>query len=123
MQLTEGYDTVLSDNGGNLSQGQRQLLSIARAIIARSSILILDEATSSVDARTEVLIQEALLSLMEGKTSFVIAHRLSTIRNADQIVVIHDGQVVESGTHERLIAGGGFYAELYNSHFKTGMSL
>ena len=123
MQLPDGYDTVLSDNGNNLSQGQRQLLSIARAIIAESSILILDEATSSIDTRTEVLIQEALLALMKGKTCFVIAHRLSTIRNANTIVVIHDGRAVETGTHAELIAKNGFYAGLYNSQFTTGMSL
>lgn len=123
LQLPNGYDTVLADNGGNLSQGQRQLLSIARAIIAQSSILILDEATSSIDTRTEVLIQEALLTLMKGKTSFVIAHRLSTIRNADRIVVVDDGHVVEAGRHDGLMAAGGFYAGLYNSQFKTGMAL
>jgi ATP-binding cassette, subfamily B, multidrug efflux pump len=123
MQLPEGYGTVLSDNGGNLSLGQRQLLSIARAVIARSSILILDEATSSIDTRTELLIQEALLELMAGKTSFVIAHRLSTIRKADKIVVIDAGKVVESGTHECLMASGGFYAKLYDSQFTTGMPI
>jgi ATP-binding cassette subfamily B protein len=123
MQLPESYDTTLSDNGGNLSQGQRQLLSIARAVIARSSILILDEATSAIDTRTEALIQEALLGLMKGKTCFVIAHRLSTIRKADKIVVISEGRTVESGTHEELIARKGFYAELYESQFSTGMAL
>lgn len=123
LQLPDGYDTVLGDNGGDLSQGQRQLLSIARAIIAKSSVLVLDEATSSIDTRTEVLIQSALLELMKGKTSFVIAHRLSTIRNADKIVVIKDGQVVESGTHDGLISKGGFYEELYTSQFKTGMEI
>ena len=123
MQLPEGYDTILADNGGDLSQGQRQLLSIARAIIARSSVLILDEATSSIDTRTEVLIQSALLALMHGKTSFVIAHRLSTIKNADKIVVINDGRVVETGTHRELISLNGFYASIYNSQFKTGMAL
>lgn len=123
MQLPEGYGTVLSDNGGNLSLGQRQLLSIARAVIARSAILILDEATSSIDTRTELLIQEALLDLMAGKTSFVIAHRLSTIRKADKIVVIDSGRVVETGTHESLMASGGFYARLYESQFATGMPI
>jgi ATP-binding cassette, subfamily B, multidrug efflux pump len=123
MQLPDGYDTILTDNGGNLSQGQRQLLSIARAIIAQSSVLILDEATSSVDTRTEVMIQSALLTLMQGKTCFVIAHRLSTIKKADKIVVINDGRVVETGTHEELISRNGFYAGLYNSQFKTGLAL
>ncbi len=123
MQLPAGYDTVLSDNGSNLSQGQRQLLSIARAIIADSSILILDEATSSIDTRTELLIQEALLAAMKGKTCFVIAHRLSTIKNANTIVVISDGQAVESGTHAELIAKGGVYAQLYESQFSTGMAI
>ena len=96
---------------------------IARAILARSSVLILDEATSSVDTRTEVLIQSALLVLMQGKTCFVIAHRLSTIKNADKIVVLDPGQVVETGTHAELISRNGFYAGLYNSQFKTGMAL
>jgi ABC-type multidrug transport system, ATPase and permease components len=123
MQLPEGYDTVLSDNGGNLSLGQRQLLSIARAIVARSSILILDEATSSIDTRTELVIQSALLELMKGKTSFVIAHRLSTIRKADKIVVIDGGRVVESGTHDELIAARGIYAGLFESQYSTGMPL
>ncbi len=123
VQLPDGYNTVLSDNGANLSQGQRQLLSIARAIISNASVLILDEATSCIDTRTELLIQSALLRLMEGKTSFVIAHRLSTIKNADNILVVSDGMVVEEGTHDRLIEAGGFYAGLYNSQFKTGMAV
>ncbi len=123
LQLPQGYDTVLTDNGGKLSEGQRQLLSIARAIIAQSSVLILDEATSSIDTRTEVMIQNALLTLMQGKTCFVIAHRLSTIKNADKIVVIDGGRVVETGTHSELIARRGFYASLYNSQFTTGMAL
>lgn len=123
MQLPQGYDTVLTDNGENLSQGQRQLLSIARAMIAQSSVLILDEATSSIDTRTELIIQKALLRLMHGKTSFVIAHRLSTIKNADKIIVIDHGQVVETGTHSELIACNGFYANLYNSQFKKGMDI
>ncbi|GKU25317.1 ABC transporter ATP-binding protein [Clostridium folliculivorans] len=122
-QLPEGYDTVLSDNGSNLSQGQRQLLAIARAVLANSSILILDEATSSIDTRTEVHIQEAMLKLMEGKTTFVIAHRLSTIRNADKIVVVKDGEIIENGHHEELINNKGFYYNLYNSQFNTGMSI
>jgi ATP-binding cassette subfamily B protein len=117
-QLSGGYDTVLADNGQNLSQGQRQLISIARAIVSDASVLILDEATSSIDTRTELLIQNALLRLMKGKTSFVIAHRLSTIKNADKILVINDGRVVEQGAHAHLLASGGFYAQLYNSQFK-----
>ena len=102
-QLPQGYQTCLSERGGNLSQGQRQLLSIARAILADPAILILDEATSSVDTRTEARIQKALLRLMAGRTSFVIAHRLSTIRDADQVLVIDDGQIVERGTHQELL--------------------
>ena len=121
--LPEGYDTVLQDNGGNISQGQRQLLAISRAILADPRVLILDEATSSIDTRTELKIQEAMLKLMEGRTSFIIAHRLSTIRGADKIVVIDKGQVVETGTHDELLQKGGFYANLYNSQFKTGMAL
>ncbi|MDU3536440.1 MAG: ATP-binding cassette domain-containing protein, partial [Clostridium perfringens] len=117
-QLPQGYDTVLADNGGNLSQGQRQLLAIARAILSNASILILDEATSSIDTRTEVLIQNAMLKLMEGKTTFVIAHRLSTIKNADKILALKDGEIIESGTHDELLAKEGFYANLYNSQFK-----
>ncbi|WP_133015656.1 ABC transporter ATP-binding protein [Clostridium cuniculi] len=122
-QLPQGYDTVLSDNGGNLSQGQRQLLAIARAILSNASILILDEATSSIDTRTEVLIQNAMLKLMEGKTTFVIAHRLSTIRNADKILALKDGEIIESGTHDELLAKEGFYANLYNSQFKNGAEI
>jgi ATP-binding cassette subfamily B protein len=111
-RLPQGYETVLSERGSNLSQGQRQLLAIARAILADPSILILDEATSSVDTRTEVDIQRAMLRLMEGRTSFVIAHRLSTIRNADQILVIDDGEVIEQGDHKSLMAQKGFYHNL-----------
>lgn len=118
MQLPEGYDTILSDNGSNLSQGQRQLLAIARAVLSNASILILDEATSSIDTRTEVQIQKAMLRLMEGKTTFVIAHRLSTIKNADQILVLNQGEIIEQGTHEALLARDGFYANLYNSQFR-----
>lgn len=117
-QLPQGYDTVLSERAGNLSQGQRQLLSISRAILADPAILILDEATSSVDTRTELRIQQALLRLMEGRTSFVIAHRLSTIRDADLVVVIDDGEIVESGSHRELLARRGFYYRLYVSQFK-----
>lgn len=117
-RLPQGYMTSLSERGSNLSQGQRQLLSIARAIIADPSVLILDEATSSVDTRTEVKIQEALLRLMEGRTSFVIAHRLSTIRNADQVLVVDEGRIVERGTHVELLQQKGFYYSLYMSQFK-----
>ena len=117
-RLPQGYDTGLSERGSNLSQGQRQLLAIARALLADPGILILDEATSSVDTRTEVNIQKALLQLMEGRTSFVIAHRLSTIRDADKILVINDGRILEWGTHDELLAQGGFYHNLYMSQFK-----
>jgi ATP-binding cassette, subfamily B, multidrug efflux pump len=117
-QLPEGYRTALSERAGNLSLGQRQLLSIARAILADPAILILDEATSSVDTRTEARIQKALLTLMAGRTSFVIAHRLSTIRDADQLLVIDDGKIVERGTHRELLARRGFYHRLYLSQFK-----
>jgi len=117
-RLPRGHDTLLSERGSNLSQGQRQLLAIARAVLADPSILVLDEATSSVDTRTEAHIQEALLRLMEGRTSFVIAHRLSTIRDADKILVIDDGRIIERGTHEQLLAQRGFYYNLYMSQFK-----
>ena len=117
-QLPQGYQTVLSERASNLSQGQRQLLAISRAILADPGILILDEATSSVDTRTEVHIQKALLRLMEGRTSFVIAHRLSTIRDANKVVVIDDGQIVEQGNHEELLAKRGFYYNLYQAQFK-----
>jgi len=123
IHLPEGYDTILTDNGGNISQGQRQLIAIARAILADPDLLILDEATSSIDTRTEVKIQEAMLRLMEGRTSFIIAHRLSTIRNADKILVINAGEVVEQGTHNELLAKNGFYANLYNIQFKSGLAL
>jgi ATP-binding cassette subfamily B multidrug efflux pump len=117
-RLPEGYETKLSERGSNLSQGQRQLLAIARAVLSDPGILILDEATSSVDTRTEVRIQEALLRLMEGRTSFVIAHRLSTIRKADKLLVINKGRIIERGTHEELLAKQGFYYNLYMSQFK-----
>ncbi len=117
-RLPQGYDTPLSENGSNLSQGQRQLLAIARAILADPGILVLDEATSSVDTRTEKHIQDAMLRLMEGRTSFVIAHRLSTIRDADQVLVINDGEIIERGTHDELLAQGGFYYTMYMSQFK-----
>lgn len=115
--LPEGYDTVLNEEASNISQGQKQLLTIARTIISDPKILILDEATSSVDTRTEVSIQKAMDHLTEGRTSFIIAHRLSTIRNADIILVMKDGDIVETGTHQTLLQKGGFYAELYNSQF------
>jgi ATP-binding cassette subfamily B multidrug efflux pump len=117
-QLPEGYHTRLSERASNLSQGQRQLLSIARAVLADPSILILDEATSSVDTRTEARIQKSLLRLMHGRTSFVIAHRLSTIRDADNVIVINDGEIVEQGTHQQLLEAQGFFHHLYMSQFK-----
>lgn len=115
--LPDGYDTVLGDQAENISQGERQLLTIARAFLADPQILILDEATSSVDTRTEVLIQEAMAELMKGRTSFVIAHRLSTIRDAETIIVMNEGRIVEQGDHAELMARGGFYHDLYNSQF------
>nr|WP_294469568.1 ABC transporter ATP-binding protein [uncultured Sellimonas sp.] len=118
--LPDGYDMELNEEASNVSQGQKQLLTIARAILADPKILILDEATSSVDTRTEIQIQKAMDNLMKGRTSFIIAHRLSTIRDADRILVLKDGDIVEQGTHEELLAKGGFYAELYNSQFENG---
>ncbi|MEO8284081.1 MAG: ABC transporter ATP-binding protein, partial [Pseudarthrobacter sp.] len=115
--LPEGYDTVLEDEGGNVSAGEKQLLTIARAFLARPSVLILDEATSSVDTRTEVLVQKAMNALRSDRTSFVIAHRLSTIRDADLILVMEAGQIVEQGTHASLLAAGGAYARLYEAQF------
>ena len=112
-----GYDMEINEEANNLSQGQMQLLTIARAILADPKMLILDEATSSVDTLTEILIQRAMDSLMKGRTSFIIAHRLSTIRNADLILVMKDGDIVEQGAHDDLLQKGGFYAELYNSQF------
>lgn len=116
-RLPEGYDTILSENGENLSQGQRQLLSITRVILCKPSILILDEATSSIDTRTEIKIQNAFAKMMEGKTSFIVAHRLSTIQNADIILVMKDGKIIEQGNHEELLEKEGFYSELYMSQF------
>ena len=115
--LPQGYDTILNEEASNISQGQKQLLTIARAILANPAILILDEATSSVDTRTESYIQNAMTRLMEGRTNFVIAHRLSTIKDADKILVMKAGTVVEQGTHEELLSQGGLYADLYNSQF------
>lgn len=119
MRLPDGYDTVISEDGGNISQGQRQLLCIARVMLTHPPMLILDEATSSIDTRTEQRIQRAFAQLMTGRTSFIVAHRLSTIREADQILVMRAGHIIEQGKHEELLAKGGFYAELYNSQFAT----
>ncbi|MBP7610717.1 MAG: ATP-binding cassette domain-containing protein, partial [Steroidobacteraceae bacterium] len=115
--LPDGYDTVLNEEASNISAGQKQLLTIARVVLADPSVLILDEATSSVDTRTEVLIQKAMIRLMSGRTNFVIAHRLSTIRDAHEILVMNHGAIVEHGTHKELLARNGFYADLYNSQF------
>ena len=116
--LDHGYQTMIDGDSGNISQGQKQLLTIARAFLADPKILILDEATSSVDTRTEVLIQKGMETLMKGRTSFIIAHRLSTIRDADLILVMKEGDIVEAGTHDSLMADNGFYASLYNSQFE-----
>lgn len=117
-RMPQGYDTVLSEDGGNLSQGQRQLLCIARVMLCNPAMLILDEATSSIDTRTEIRIQKAFAAMMEGRTSFIVAHRLSTIQEADVILVMKDGHIIEQGTHESLLARHGFYTELYNSQFE-----
>ncbi len=119
MRLPQGYNTVISEDGDNVSQGQRQLLCIARIMLTKPPMLILDEATSNIDVRTELRIQRAFHSLMEGRTSFIIAHRLSTIRDADVILVMNQGHIVEKGSHGELMAQGGFYAELYESQFAT----
>ena len=117
-RLPEGYDTVIAEDGGNISQGQKQLLCIARVMLCLPPMLILDEATSSIDTRTEVRIQKAFARMMRGRTSFIVAHRLSTIREADVILVMKDGHIVEQGNHDELLAAGGFYAKLYNSQFE-----
>ena len=116
-RLPKGYDTVIGESGGSLSQGQKQLLCIARVMLCLPPMLFLDEATSSIDTRTEIRIQKAFDTMMEGRTSFIVAHRLSTIQEADLILVMRDGHIVEQGTHEELLAKRGFYAELYRSQF------
>ena len=119
-RLPNGYDTVIGDDGGNLSQGQKQLLCIARVMLCLPPMRILDEATSSIDTRTEIRIQKAFLTMMKGRTSFIVAHRLSTIREADSILVMKDGKIIEQGNHDTLLAQNGFYATLYNSQFDQG---
>ena len=117
LSLPQGYDTPITEDGGGLSQGQKQLLCITRVMLCRPPMLILDEATSSIDTRTELKIQNAFAKLMEGRTSFIVAHRLSTIRSADVILVMKDGHIIEQGNHETLLAQNGFYATLYNSQY------
>ncbi|MEE1071790.1 MAG: ATP-binding cassette domain-containing protein, partial [Cellulosilyticum sp.] len=116
-RLPQGYDTLVTEDGGSLSQGQKQLLCIARVMLKLPPMLILDEATSSIDTRTEMKIQSAFNKMMEGRTSFIVAHRLSTIQNADVILVMKDGNIIEQGNHESLLKQNGFYAHLYNSQF------
>ena len=116
-RLPQGYDTLITEEGSNLSQGQKQLLCIARVMLCLPPMLILDEATSSIDTRTEMKIQKAFLTMMEGRTSFIVAHRLSTIRESDIILVMKEGKVIEQGTHDVLLAQNGFYSTLYNSQF------
>ena len=116
-RLSNGYDTVIGEDGGSLSQGQKQLLCIARIMLSLPPMLILDEATSSIDTRTEIKIQQAFARMMKGRTSFIVAHRLSTIKESDIILVMKDGNVIEQGNHEELLAQGGFYYNLYNSQF------
>ena len=116
-RLSKGYDTEITEDGGNLSQGQKQLLCITRVMLCLPPMLILDEATSSIDTRTEIRIQKAFLTMMKGRTSFIVAHRLSTIREADSILVMKDGKIIEQGNHDTLLAQNGFYATLYNSQY------
>ena len=118
-RLPDGYNTVISEDGGSLSQGQKQLLCIARVMLALPPMLILDEATSSIDTRTEILIQQTFNEMMKGRTSFIIAHRLSTIKEADCILVMNSGHIIEQGTHSELMNKNGFYAQLYNSQFSV----
>ena len=118
-RMPDGYDTVIGEDGGNLSQGQKQLLCIARVMLEVPPMLILDEATSSIDTRTEIKVQNAFAKLMKGRTSFVVAHRLSTIKEADVILVMKDGDIIEQGSHDKLLKKGGFYADLYNSQYKV----
>ncbi len=120
-RLPNGYDTMLTENGDELSQGQKQLLCIARVMLRKPPMLILDEATSSIDTRTELKVQDAFARLMEGRTSFVVAHRLSTICDADRILVMKDGNIIEQGTHTELLEADGFYAHLYESQFAATM--
>ena len=119
-RLSKGYDTEITEDGGNLSQGQKQLLCITRVMLCLPPMLILDEATSSIDTRTEIRIQKAFLTMMKGRASFIVAHRLSTIREADSILVMKDGKIIEQGNHDTLLAQNGFYATLYNSQFDQG---
>ena len=123
MTQPEGYQMMLNEETSNISQGQKQLLTIARAILADNKIMILDEATSSVDTRTEIQIQKAMDALMQGRTSFIIAHRLSTIKDADLILVMKDGDIIEQGNHETLLEKNGFYAQLYNSQFEKAEAI
>lgn len=116
-RMPDGYDTIISEDGGNLSQGQKQLLCISRVMLTLPPMLILDEATSSIDTRTEIRIQKAFEEMMKGRTSFIVAHRLSTIKEANVILVMKDGDIIEQGSHEELLAKNGFYANLYNSQF------
>ena len=118
-RLPNGYDTVIGDDGGNLSQGQKQLLCIARVMLCLPPMLILDEATSSIDTRTEIRIQKAFAKMMKGRTTFIVAHRLSTIKEADTILVMNDGKIIEQGNHNQLLANKGFYYELYNNQFSS----